>query len=77
MFKCLYIAGHVFLITDNHAVNLNNMTEAYMGTQRHDRGNMVFRSDRTEAQLDLDVPLYELLEECDRQATQKLMGEQQ
>lgn len=73
MFKCLYIAGHVFLITDNHVVNPNNMTEAYMGTQRHDRGNMVFRSDRTEAQLDL----YELLEECDRQATQKLMGEQQ
>ena len=78
MFKCLYIAGHIWMVQGDTAINLNLVNTIKEG---QDNTMLVVpvrgRSGANPEWLSIDRPLYEVLAECDRQATEKLMGEQQ
>lgn len=76
MFKCLYIAGHIWMVQGDTAINLNLVntikSDGTVMTTVPVRGSAGANNER----LSIDRSLYNVLAECDRQATEKLMGEQ-
>ena len=78
MFKCLYIAGHIWIVQGDTAVNLNLINTIKENDNQTITTTPVRGQSGTRREiLRVDAPLYEVLENCELQATEKLMGEQQ